>query len=136
MAVFNTSEPSSLIPVECFDTLEECWFDVSPLPQSITSTEGCVATSLPDGLVYLVGGHDRACLCYSFKNDQWTTLRATPNCFHIYPAIFTSNGCLVLCGGGKSGGEIEEYDPDANKWHIQPWKMPRLLFHHFAVMMK
>jgi hypothetical protein len=103
------------------------WTAVASAPEECRSG-GCAVL---EDKIYIFGDATTKCLRYHPGVDQWNIFQAS-QIDRLSCAGFGVNGKIVVYGGEETE-EIEEFDPNENKWTVLPMKMPEKNSFMFAV---
>ena len=107
------------------------WSECAPCP-----AEGyCYGVSMTSitGRLFVAGGGDMICACYSPETNTWCTGQR-PLRSHHYGALAYRDDKLLFLGGSYDDGtdKVEEYNIDEDRWQMCSYKMPQELHSHHA----
>ena len=90
--------------------------------------------------LYLVGGCDKICACYTTTTDTWALFNP-PAMNHMYGSAMVLRNKIYLCGGGNGNmlfswpsTDTEEYNITEGKWSTSSLKLPKPLTFFTAAM--
>ena len=109
------------IQLQRYDTEKDSWSVLKRPPSDVTDTKGVCAVAVRNKL-YIIGGRDRLCLSYDYKEDIWYS-HERPLKYHCNGGALCLGEMIVLCGGSASD-VIEVFDLIDLTWHIVPLKLP------------
>ena len=112
-----------------FDTEEETWTQLPPLPEDPGSYFSLAAGK---GSIYCAGGNKSLLYVYDVACETWIKL-PSPTQLHQDGALIFHQDILYLLGGWEST-KIEEYDTMNDVWKVASYKLPISMQYHFAFL--
>ena len=92
----------------------------------------------PGGKLFVAGGRNNICFCYTASTDTWAQVMSAPSLRHYDGTMSTvtrrNKTVLMLLGGGSSDVEecnVEE-DDDEHCWSVSHFKLPMAIKFHAA----
>jgi N-acetylneuraminic acid mutarotase len=104
-----------------FDSRNQTWSEVAPVPAERDNAGACVLGSD----IYIIGGHNDAMentsttYRFSTETNEWMTLAAMPVA-KSHHSVTVLDGLIYVLGGGDSAGNtinsVHRFNPVANMW--------------------
>jgi hypothetical protein len=105
--------------VHKFDSTQNTWNDVAPMPEARYACAACVLGTD----IYVFGGNDSlgteyaSVLKYDAIANIWTTLLAPMLSAFCFSGVATLDGQIYVTGIGASGKDVILFDPTSGAWH-------------------
>lgn len=104
---------------QMYDPVWDQWSFKAEMPEPCRLGAGAMVNDR----IYIIGGYNQACMCYTPATDSWALL-SRPRERHGNAPATIWKGRILLAGGDVNSSEIttviEEYDTEQDKWSY--WK--------------
>ena len=124
---WNGSTGKTPAPLQQYTKSSAMWQYKSSLPEDAPKPRTASFICFKNCL-YLVGGTDRICACYTTNTDTWTLLNR-PSKNHWGGSAVVLRETIYICGGNNNPphADVEEYNIAEDKWTTSSLKLPKPL---------